>query len=174
MRSCKHKTANSVEARNGIRIPPAESSAAAGWTRTPSHRRYGCVSNEGPNDQKHFCVGWDLLRLVRCLLSYLQSSQVVRSAAVGLPRALTRQARAANGAHPSHPSCSGQDGPQLPPKPSRAGTGHGPAHPSPSPDSLWRDRRRGALPVAVPSASTASGAVPRLAGPGRPGWSAGA
>ena len=56
--------------------------------------------------------------------------------------------------------------------PQASSPGHAPAHPSRR--NWWREWRRGTSPTCVPAATMATCAMPRLSGPGRAGWPAGA
>ena len=89
----------------------------------------------------------------------------------GLTRALARASMGHNLARPSHPNYTVRVGP-APRPPALAGTGHAPAHPSRR--NWWREWRRGTSPTCVPAATMATCAMPRLSGPGRAGWPAGA
>ena len=82
-----------------------------------------------------------------------------------------RPARAATRARPSHPSHSVRVTPAPDPRKGRHESSEprngrpGPTHPSRR--TRWGKLRRGARPAGVPAAPTASGATPRLSGPGR-------
>ena len=128
-------------------------------TRTPLHRRCGCVPDGGPIGQINFGVGCDFH--VWCL-----------------PHSLKQ---------PSHPDLVGPAAGHWP-EPARTATrrvqviritlsgssllwasGQGRQRPRPIWWTRRRERRRGA-PGPAPPAPTASGETPRMSGPGRAGW----